>query len=263
MTKEEAQAGSPVPRAAADSSGPELRRLLRASPLGAIELVRPSLTDLPYGRFVEALLGRQGFKLDFNAMSPAAALALVSDTLLGPDQYRDERAALAAEIAELAERAAAIVSGRAAVAVRTFFSPGDLVWHLDRMQQPAAIRLLWPLGRPAGMRVTSPDNIDEGIYAAFMRREFPQLTRLDAQVMHAGAEVERQWAHRPQQLAAMRSGRFPFIRDPSAEFAITPGAISIHRVETPAQRGTFHRSHWANRDRPGFQIVITAVSDRT
>jgi hypothetical protein len=73
--------------------------------------------------------------------------------------------------------------------------------------------------------------------------------------------VEALWAHRPTQLAAMMSGRFPFLVDPDREIEVTPGAVSIHRIETPMQTGAYHRSSWANRQSPGLQVVITAVSD--
>jgi len=94
-----------------------------------------------------------------------------------------------------------------------------------------------------------------------MRREYPLLCQLDTRVLRTAAPVETLWAHRPAQLAAMVSGRFPFIRDPQMQCEVAPGAASIHRVETPAQPGSYHRSSWANRDAPGFQLVITAASD--
>jgi hypothetical protein len=59
----------------------------------------------------------------------------------------------------------------------------------------------------------------------------------------------------------MISGRFPFLIDPDYDCEIAPGAASIHRVETPAQAGAFHRSSWTNRCAPGLQIVITAAAD--
>jgi hypothetical protein len=111
------------------------------------------------------------------------------------------------------------------------------------------------------MRVTSAQNIDPDIYRGFMHREFPLLCRLDTQVMRTGAAVETLWAHRPMQLAAMISGRFPFFLEPDQTWEVTPGAASIHCVQTPAQPGAWHRSSWDNRHSPGLQIVITAASD--
>ncbi|UZK66568.1 hypothetical protein [Sphingomonas sp. M1-B02] len=236
-------------------------RLLAAPALGAVEIARPPLDDLPYRDFVRTLLGRQGFKLDFNRMTPDEALALVSDQLLGPGAFRQERGLLASDIAELADFAAGLVGGvRPSISVRTLFAPGDLVWHLDRLSEPSAFRLLWPLGRPGGMRFTPADNVDAGMHRAYMRREHPLLCQLDARVLRAGADVETLWAHRPVQLEAMTTGRYPFLRDPDLEVAVHPDAASIHRVETGSQPGTYHRSSWANRRAPGFQIVITAAS---
>ncbi|NIJ19020.1 hypothetical protein FHS95_000689 [Sphingomonas naasensis] len=237
------------------------RDRLDRAPLGALELARPPLDDLPYRDFVRALLARQGFKLDFNRLEPDAALALVSDQLLGPASFVRARALLAEEIATLAGFASHLAGGRASIAIRTSFAPGDLVWHVDRVQEARAVRLLWPIGRPAGMRVTPAANIDPDIYRAYMRREFPLLCQMDSRVLRTGAPVETLWAHRPEQLAAMTSGRFPFLLDREAECEVTPGAASIHRVQTPAQPGAWHRSAWANRHAPGMQIVITAASD--
>lgn len=232
------------------------------SPVGTVEIARPVLDHSPWREFVQALLARPGFKLDFNRLEPDAALALVSDRLLGPGAFLRERAQLAEEIAA----AAALMRGlagaaHAMVAIRTYFAPGDLVWHVDRVGEACAYRMVWPIGRPAGMRVTSTGNIDAEAYRAFMRREYPLLCRLDTRVMRSGAPVESLWAHRPAQLAAMVSGDFPFVADRAREIEVTPGAASIHRVQTPVQSGAWHRSSWANRQAPGLQIVITAAAE--
>ena len=238
------------------------KRLLERSSLGAIQLARPMLGDLPYRGLVTSLLRAPGFKLDLRGQAPDAALAMVSRQILGPGRFARETAQLAADIAELEQFARALAGGPPPlVAIRTYFAPGDLVWHVDRVNERNAFRLLWPLGRPAGMRMTPRDNIDLALYRGYMRREHPLLCRLDTRVLRTGADVEALWAHRPEQLAAMRSGRFPFVIDPDREVAVDPGAASIHRVQTPAQPGTYHRSSWANRMSPGLQIVVTAVAD--
>lgn len=236
------------------------RALLDRSALGAVELTRPPLDALPYRHFVRALLSRPGFRLEFNRLEPDAALAMVSDRLLGPGAFARDRELLAEDIASLAGFAQALAdSERPQVAIRTYFAPGDLVWHVDRLSGGPAFRLLWPIGRPAGMHMTPADNIDASIHRAFMRREHALLGRLDARVGRTGAAAERLWAHRGKQLDAMMSGRFPFLRDPEREVEVSPGAASIHRVQTPSQPGTYHRSSWANRAAPGLQIVITVA----
>jgi hypothetical protein len=245
------EAGPEAIRAAIDQAAPAIVEIERAAP-----------GELPYRDFVRALLGKQGFKLDFNRLEPDAALAMVSDQLLGPGAFARERVSLAREIAAAAELMGQLGGARAMVAIRTYFAPGDLVWHVDRVDEATAYRMVWPIGRPAGMRVTPADNIDTDIHRAYMRREHALLGRLDTRVMRTGAPVEALWAHRPAQLDAMISGRFPFIRDPAREIEVAPGAASIHRIETPARPGTWHRSSWDNRASPGLQIVITAASDR-
>jgi len=246
--------------ALADGAELLLRRLDR-SPLGAVELDRPALDDLPCRDLIRALLRAPGFKLDFNRLDPDAALAMVSNQLFGPGAFARENELLAREIAALAGLVGGLVEARPAIAIRTYFAPGDLVWHVDRVNERRAFRLVWPIGRPAGMRLTPAGNIHAEIYRAYMRREFPLLGQLDTRVMRTGAPVEGLWAHRPVQLAAMASGRFPFLVDPDSESEVTPGNASVHRVETPAQAGAWHRSSWANRDAPGLQIVITAAAD--
>lgn len=237
------------------------RDLLDISSLGAVEVRRPAIEALPHRNFIEALLRAPGFKLDFNRLEPDAALAMVSDQLFGARAFVGERALLAEDIAALAGLMGGLVAARPSIAIRTYFAPGDLVWHVDRVQERAAFRLVWPIGRPAGMRVTPADNIHAELHRAYMRREFALLGQMDTRVMRTGAPVEKLWAHRPAQLAAMVSGRFPFLRDPEREVEVTPGAASIHRVETPAQSGAWHRSSWGNRNVPGLQIVITAAAD--
>lgn len=244
-----------------DAGPATARYLLGLSEIGAVEIPRPPLDELPYRALIRALLARPGFKLDFNRLDPDAALALVCDQLLGPGAFVGERARFAEDIAALAKFAGGLVGVRASVSIRSYFAPGDTVWHVDRVNEAHAFRLLWPLGRPAGMRLTSAQNIDPDIYRGFMHREFPLLCRLDTQVMRTGVAVEMLWAHRPAQLAAMIAGRFPFLLDPDQAWEVTPGAASIHRVQTPAQPGAWHRSSWGNRRAPGLQIVITAASD--
>ena len=252
---------APLPQSPPGAAAEAVRRLLDETALGIVELPRPPLDTLPYRDFIAALLGKPGFKLDFNRLTPHQALALVADKLLGPGAFAAERAMLADDIAALAQLTGELTGGRPAISIRTYFAPGDLVWHVDRVNERAALRLLWPIGRPAGMCVTPTANIDAPLHRAYMRREHPLLGRLDTRVMRTGAAVEALWAHRPEQLAAMVSGDFPFLRDPAQIWEVTPGAASIHRVETPAQPGTMHRSSWTNRTSPGFQIVITATSD--
>lgn len=227
----------------------------------AVQLERPALDDLPYRDFVRQLLRRQGFKLDFNGQPPDKVIAMAADQLIGPGSFAPERALLAEDIAALSDFARSVAGGPPPlVSIRTYFAPGDVVWHVDRLHEPAAFRLLWPLGRPSGMRVTPAGNIDADIYRAYARREHPLLCQLDTRVLRTGSDVERLWAHRPAQLEAMRSGRFPFLLDPAREWEIAPHAASIHRVETWGQSGTWHRSSWANRMSPGLQIVVTAAS---
>ena len=204
-----------------------VRSALDGAIANTVELPRPALDDLPYRDLVRAIVAAQGFKLEFNRLEPDQAIAMVCDQLLGRGTFARERALLADDIATLAQLMGSLVGARALVAVRTFFAPGDLVWHVDRFAGQTAFRLVWPIGRPAGMQVTSRDNIDLDIYRAFMRRECPLLCKMDSAVAQTGAPVERLWADRPEQLEAMQTGRFPFVRDAVQVWEVTPGAASI------------------------------------
>ena len=239
------------------------RDALEQSNTGAIQIDRIAADALPYGRLIEALLRAPGFKLELRGQAPHKVLRQVADQLLGPNTYARECEELADEIGALSDfmRDLAGAIQPPQIAIRTFFAPGDLAWHLDRLHERLAFRLVYPIGRAAGMRVTTRDNIDERLFAAFMRREHPLLCRLDTQVANTGRDVEALWRHRPKQLEAMRSGSFPFLIDPTRVWQVAPDAASIHRVDTPRACGTYHRSCWSNRQRPGFQIVITAAAD--
>jgi hypothetical protein len=248
-------------RASLAEGADSARELLARPDVEAVEIGFPPLDELPYRDFARALLGRQGFKLEFGGETPDSALALVAERLFEPGAYARERELLVRDIAELKAFMQGLAGGPPPlVAIRTYFAPGDLVWHLDRMAEPSAFRLVWPIGRPAGMRVTPASNIDEGCYRAFMRREHALLGRLDTHVLRTGEDVRSLWAHRPRQLEALTSGRFPFLIDAERHWEISPGAASIHRVQTPEHPGTYHRSSWENHSAPGLQIVVTAAS---
>jgi hypothetical protein len=238
-------------------SPPLARELLDRSTVEAVEFARPPLDELPYRGFVRAILGVQPFKADFGRMPPQVALAQLSDQLFGAGSFAAERDLLARDIAALAGFAGALSGKPVSATMRTYFAPGDLVWHVDRSHEPDSLRILMPLGRVAGMRVTPADNIDPAIYDPFMRRELPLLCELDRKALRTGEPLQVLWGHRPRQVEAMTLDRNPFLRDPARVWEIERNAISIHRFQTPKHGGTYHRSAWENRVSPGLQIVMT------
>lgn len=149
---------------------------------------------------------------------------------------------------------------RTLVSVRNWFAPGDLVWHVDRSRRSRALRILWPIGRIAGIHVTSRASIDPVLYRAWMVREHPLLCRLDRMVFETHLPLERLWSHRPRQLRAMVSDDYPFMLDPQARRALRPHAISVHRIETPWHPGTWHRSAFENCHAPGLQLIMTVTT---
>lgn len=234
------------------------RAMLDRSSVEALEFARPSVDDTPWRDFASALLAVQPFKVDFENRPADMALAMLADQLLGPGAFRRELELLAHELTILQAFAQRIGGGGPVyTSVRTYFSPGDLVWHVDRSLQPNAIRVLWPMGRIAGMRITPADNLDSTIYKSFMRREFPLIFELDRKTLATGLPLERLWEHRPAQIRSMMSGQYPFLRDPERVWQIQRDAVSIHRFQTPYHTGTYHRSSWENRPKPGLQFVMT------
>lgn len=251
-----------LPRGCLFDGAPAILGLLGDSPVGGIEITRPAAHALPYAGLVAALLARTGFRLDFGGRTPADAIDLIADRLIGRGTLAAERTAFAADVAQIARVMQQVVGGPPPiVSLRSYFAPGDLVWHLDRMSGTAAYRFVWGIGRPAGMALTPASNIDHGRYAAYMRREHALLGRLDTQVSVGQGTVESLWEHRPMQLAALRSGSFPFVIDPARLLVVATGCASIHRVDTPGRAGAYHRSSWGNRDAPGLQLVVTASAD--
>lgn len=198
---------------------------------------------------------------DFSRADPEIALNKLVDYVLGRGTFSSERQTLIRDLLVLDTFGRALVEGpRLLVSVRNWFAPGDMVWHVDRSRKPVALRILWPLGRAEGMRLTRSSNIDPRLYAAYMRREHPLLCRLDREVARTGAGLKSLWAHRPLQVAAMTSGVYPFLLNSKSVWEVERNAISVHRIETPVSAGTFHRSAWANRISPGLQIILTATS---
>lgn len=244
-----------------DDPAGDLAALLDEVTVEGVEIPHAALGDVPFRDLVSALLDQPGFRLEFRGQTPDAVLAMVADKLLDGG-FAAERAMLAEQIERLEAFARNLAGGGIPqTAIRTYFAPGDLVWHLDRQIDRIAFRLLWPIGRPAGMIVTAADNIDLPRHLAFMRHEHPLLGQLDTNVLRTGAAAEELWAHRPHELEMMKSGDFPFIIDPDRVWQFDANAITIHRVDTPGHPGTYHRSSWANRHSPGLQIVVTVAAD--
>lgn len=237
-----------------------LREAIEDSPVHAVELIRPALPELPYRSLIDDLARGRGFRFDFNRLEPLEALISVTETLFRRGRFELECHAMAQDIHTLAGTISALTQTRPTISLRTYFAPGDLVWHVDRVDEADAYRLVWPIGRPAGMLLTPENNVDPAIYHGYMRREHTLLGRLDTNVLKSGRPVEELWAHRPAQLDALQTGNFPFVHNPANVTQVNTGAASIHRVQTPRHAGSIHRSSWQNRHTPGVQIVITAAA---
>lgn len=226
----------------------------------AIEVPRLPLEDTGYGDLVRRLLAAPRFMSDFSLVPSEEAFRRLCRRMLVEEGCGYQLSRLLADLDAIECFAHALCGTRVLVSVRNWFAPGDLVWHVDRSARDVAYRILWPLGRIAGMRVTPHDNLDPNVYAAFMRREHPILCRLDIETARTGLPLETLWRHRPVQLQTLIKGNYPFLRDPDRVDAVHPTSVSVHRIETPRMRGTYHRSAWGNREAPGLQIIVTVTS---
>lgn len=239
---------------------PHACALLTDPGVEAVEIPRPALDVTAYAGLVRQLLAAPYFMSDFNQHSSAHGLAHLCQRVLGQHVPARECEALLSDLDAIESFGRALGGPRVLVSVRNWFAPGDLVWHVDRSARDVAYRILWPLGRREGMRITPYANIDPRLYAAFMQREHPLLCRLDREVARTSLPLESIWRHRPVQVRAMTSGIYPFLRDDGAVLAVRPDSVSVHRIDTPRMRGTFHRSAWGNRHFPGLQVIVTVTS---
>ncbi|KVC92359.1 hypothetical protein WI76_03895 [Burkholderia ubonensis] len=230
------------------------------SSVEAVEIPRPELSETGYADLVRNLVASPRFMCDFSQTPSSIAFPRLCRRILGEDAPLDQIARLLDDLNRIEQFARMLYGQRLLVSVRNWFAPGDLVWHVDRSSRDSAYRILWPLGRAAGMRVTPRDNFDHALYAAFMRREHPLLCRLDRDVAASGQPLEILWQHRHQQVYAMIEDDFPFLLDRDRVEAVRASSVSVHRIETPRLPGTYHRSAWANRNAPGLQIIITVTT---
>jgi hypothetical protein len=246
----------------ADPDAGTLADLFAQNRVEAVEIPRPQLADTGYASLVRSLTALPRFMCDFSQTPADVAFPMLCRRFLGDDAPLMEMQRLLEDLARIETIARDFCGDRLLISVRNWFAPGDLVWHVDRSARNAAYRILWPLERTEGMRITPRDNLDRDLYAAFMRREHPLLCRLDRDIAASGGGLEALWRHRPRQVRAMIEDDFPFVRDRDRVGAVGASSISIHRIETPRMPGTFHRSAWANRMTPGLQIIITVTTHK-
>lgn len=150
----------------------------------AIEIPRPALSEVAYAGLVQRLLAAPPFMSDFSHTLSRTAFRHLCRRVLGHDANDaadgDQSAdLLLAELAEIEHFAQRLCGPRMLVSMRNWFAPGDLVWHVDRSARAAAYRILWPLGRAAGMRVTPRENLAPSIYACWRRPNFDHPRRLN------------------------------------------------------------------------------------
>lgn len=236
------------------------RALLSDAAVEALEVSMAIRATGGYRRLAALVTSSAPFMCDFSGQSIEAVLFRLADRicLVG---LEEELWRLTADLERLRWFGMELVQGtRVLMSIRNWFAPGDLVWHVDRSAKARAFRILWPIGRAAGMKVTTKDNIDLRLYNGFMQREHPLLCKLDRKVVETGRNLESLWAHRPKQMNAMICGNYPFLKDPGKVYSLHRDSIAVHRIETPDHCGTWHRSSWENRRSPGLQVIVTATS---
>lgn len=161
--------------------------------------------------------------------------------------------------AGLMEDVAKINNGTISFGMRNFFCPGDTILHVDNMANGYVIRFLWPMGREKGMQYTSRQNIDYDQYAAFIDRELHLIRKMDSLSFKEGKSIEEIWPHRPKQVENMKSGYHYYMKNKELIYEVPTHWSSVHLIETPQFPGTFHCNTYANKEKPGLQLILTSA----
>jgi hypothetical protein len=142
--------------------------------------------------------------------------------------------------------------------LRNFFCPGDTFFHLDNASKGKGIRFLWAIGRPNGMKYTPYENIKLDEYWNFIRRELYLIRKMDMEAYKKGLSIAEAWPHRLSEIKMMKSGWQYYLKDPEKIYSVEPNWSSIHFLDTPDSRGTFHCNTFSNEFSPGLQLLFTA-----
>jgi hypothetical protein len=214
-------------------------------------LLQPGFDDA-----IDALRSIPRFKLPFGTATAERALPHLLRSTTSSPAILNAAAGLGAAADGLAQLVTTLVgSARFAGSVRNFFCPGDTLWHTDEVDGRSAFRLLWPLGRPAGMQYTPFENVDIAKYRYHMARMLPFVQKLDAAAFATGIKTDEYLAGKPALLNQFH--RRAFLKDPDLFASVPHNHASLHRVETPRQRGTFHANNFSNETQPGLQLIFT------
>lgn len=236
-----------------------IRRHLECRDVEAIEVLQPSLCYVP---LIPLLCSLKPFHRNLGTEGQLSNLSALLEELTHTAQYDESTYYLFRLLENLLSLTSSLVDkGQVTLGVRNWFTPGDATWHVDRSPRKVAYRVLWCVGRREGLKVTPRANIDLQCHDTFMRREDALLTKLDRDVIRTGLDVNALWSHRPQQVFEMASENFPFIRSKDLIHTFAPTSVSIHKLQTTEQLGTYHRASWANRIRPGLQFIFTVVDN--
>lgn len=78
------------------------------------------------------------------------------------------------------------------------------------------------------------------------------------EVYEKGLSLEEVWRHRPSEIEMMRSGAQYYLKDSAEIYSVETNWSSIHFLDTPDHKGTFHCNTFSNELSPGLQFLFTA-----
>jgi hypothetical protein len=239
-----------------------LQQLLSDPAIELIKIPQPDVRDTGFYQLAKHLLSIKNFNWAINGPVDDILDEVhrnILEGIAGNNEAQQEIGAFLHTVRRIMNLMAQINPGKMHFGLRNFFCPGDAILHLDNMAKGRAVRFLWAMGRPTGMKFTCRQNVDTGKYWHFIHRELHLIRRMDAIAYKDAKPIEEIWAHRPRQVELMKNEQHHYMHDRSKLFQVPVGWSSIHLVDTPDFPGTFHCNTFKNADQPGLQLLITTV----
>ncbi len=242
-----------------------LRKLLQTPEIELIRIPQPPVQETGFGLLCEQLLQVKNFNWAINDQPENIIVSLrkhITSVLEPSDTVSTELPVFLDRVGEIMHLMLKANPGTAHFGLRNFFCPGDAILHLDNMARGKAVRFLWAMGRPSGMKYTCRSNVNVPLYWDFIHRELHLIRRMDAIVFGEGKTIDEVWAHRPRQVSLLKNEKHHYMLDASKLEQVPVNWSSIHYVDTPDFPGTFHCNTFRNAEQPGLQLLFTTVNQQ-
>lgn len=238
----------------------KVRKVISSPEIELIGIPQPSISELGYEGIYNLLMSSEKFNLALHGSIEEIMGQFhhfISKRIKTHPLLFDEQEKLEKKIESIIKTMHKIYPGKISFGFRNFFCYGDSILHVDNMPEGKPIRFLWAMNRPHGMRFTSFDNIDMPKYESFIQRELHLIRRMDSISYTSNKTIEEIWSHRKRQVELMKKGLHHYMFDVSKTYEVPTGWSSIHYVNTPIYRGTFHCNTFENINKPGLQLILT------